>query len=184
MSEFFPTSQGFSGRGTLQSLDMLQQRLDDHVLGTLSWGWCRGLYWASMMLLAQHTWPLPLVTHPQFSGMSPPFPDAQSTEFLTPMLLLHRCSCNLGLARVLHTLAMVTGPERTKLASTCKSSERPGGKPRAAGGPHTTVRNALEEVRAYTEASRAQRWRRARQTTPVSLPGKSHGQSSLAGYSP
>ena len=30
---------------------------------------------------------------------------------------------------------MVTGPERTKLASTYKSSERLGSKPRAAGGP-------------------------------------------------
>ena len=27
-------------------------------------------------------------------------------------------------------------------------------------------------------------WRRARQPTPVLLPGKSHGQRSLAGYSP
>ena len=27
-------------------------------------------------------------------------------------------------------------------------------------------------------------WRRARQPTPVSLPGESHGQRSLVGYSP
>ena len=27
-------------------------------------------------------------------------------------------------------------------------------------------------------------WRRARQPTPVFLPGESHGQKSLAGYSP
>ena len=67
------------------------------------------------------------------------------------MLLLHRRSCDLGLASVLHTLAMVTGPERTKLASTYKSSERLGSKPRAAGGPHITVRNTPEEVRAFTE---------------------------------
>ena len=60
------------------------------------------------------------------------------------------------MARVLHTLAMVTGPDRTKLASTCKSSERTGSKPRAAGGPHITVRSSLEKVRAYTEASRAE----------------------------
>ena len=28
------------------------------------------------------------------------------------------------------------------------------------------------------------RWRRARQPTPLSLPGESHGQKSVTGYSP
>lgn len=40
MSESFLTPQGFSEGGMLQSLDRLWQRLDDRVLGTLSWGWC------------------------------------------------------------------------------------------------------------------------------------------------
>ena len=48
-----------------------------------------------------------------------------------------------------------------------------------------TVKNlsAVQETQVWS-AVRKIPWRRKRQPTPVSLPGKSHGQRSLVGYSP
>ena len=57
----------------------------------------------------------------------------------------------------------------------------PGGFP---GG--SVVKNPLANARDAGSISRLRTipWRRKRQPTPVSLPGKSHGRRSMVGYSP
>ena len=58
------------------------------------------------------------------------------------------------------------------------------GLPRGTSGKETTCQCRRQKRRGFHSWVGKIPWRRARQPTPVILPGESHGQRSLAGYSP
>ena len=58
------------------------------------------------------------------------------------------------------------------------------GFPRGANGKEPTCQYRRHKKYEFDPRVRKLPWRRAWQPTPVSLPGESHGQRSLVGYSP
>ena len=65
----------------------------------------------------------------------------------------------------------------------CRKETDSGRKKRMEGGREKKGKEGEKKAVCYISSS-AMEWRRKWQPTPVSLPGKSHGQRILAGYSP
>ena len=73
----------------------------------------------------------------------------------------------------------VLGRDNGELNSTLWLSCFPGG----SSGKESGSQGRRHKRHGWIPGSERSSWRRKRQPTPVSLPGKSHGQKSLAGYS-
>ena len=102
-------------------------------------------------------------------------------------ILCHICSAAIGdrhsynhTGFVIFLFAMTPAFKPFNLSSALYTLGFPGG----ASGKEPTSQSRRNKRRGFDPWVRKIPWRRKWQPTPVLLPGKSHGQRSLAGYSP